>query len=69
MDKALRPALMQVGKDINILPLRGPGKFVNGEYTYTFDCQGSIESFVGLERIYKNNTLIFELNCFGGIIK
>ena len=69
MDNALRPALMQVGSDNLVLPLRGPSKFVNGEFSYGFEVTGSMESFTGLERIYKNNELVYELQCNGGIIK
>lgn len=39
MDKALRPALIMVGKD-DIIPVRGPKEFNNGEYKYTFDVNG-----------------------------
>ena len=35
VDKALRPALMQVGSDETI-PVRGPKEYVNGEYKYSF---------------------------------
>ncbi len=69
IDNALRPALMQVGKDKSVLPVRGPSKFINGEYTYTFEQTGTIENFIGLEQIYKNDKLIYELHCAGGIIK
>ena len=69
MDNALRPALMQVGVDNSVLPVRGPSKFVNGEYKYTFEQSGTMENFIGLERIYKNDVLIYELHCSGGIIK
>lgn len=69
MDNALRPALMQVGVDNSVLPVRGPSKFVNGEYKYTFEQSGTMKNFTGLERIYKNNVLIYELYCSGGIIK
>ena len=69
MDNALRPALMQVGVDNSVLPVRGPSKFVNGEYKYTFEQSGTMENFTGLERIYKNDILIYELHCAGGIIK
>ena len=69
MDNALRPALMQVGVDNSVLPVRGPSKFINGEYKYTFKQTGTMQSFTGIERIYKNNELIYELHCSGGIIK
>lgn len=69
MDKALRPALMKVGEDTFVIPVRGPSKFQNGEYTYTFNCEGNIENFVGTEEIYKNEKLIYQLHCHGGMIK
>lgn len=69
MDNALRPALMLVGTDNCVLPLRGPSKFSNGEYTYTFNQTGTMENFTGLEKIYKNNVLIYILHCSGGAIK
>lgn len=69
MDNALRPALMRVGKDKNIIQVRGPIKFENDGYIYTFKTTGTIENFDGIEQIYKNNNLIYELHCSGGIIK
>ncbi len=68
MDKALRPALMEVGKE-GTLPLRGPKEFVNGEYRYTFSLDGTIENFIGEEKIFKNDQLIYQLHCHGGLIK
>lgn len=69
MDKALRPALMQVGEDTCVLPVRGPSQYQNGEYRYTFKSNGKIESFTGIEEIYKNDQLIFRLYCHGGMIQ
>lgn len=69
MDNALRPALMKVGEDKNIIPVRGPRKFENNGYIYTFEITGTIENFNGIEQIYKNNNLIYELHCSGGIIE
>ena len=68
MDKALRPALMKVGEDENIIPVRGIAKFENNGYTYTFKTTGTIEKFDGIEQIYKDNRLIYELYCSGGMI-
>ena len=68
MDKALRPALMKVGEDENIIPVRGIAKFENNGYTYTFKTTGTIEKFDGIEQIYKANNLIYELHCSGGMI-
>lgn len=69
LDKILRSALMQVGADKSVLPLRGPSKFNYEEYTYTFEQSGSIENFTGIERIFKNGIQIYELNCQGGVIE
>ncbi len=69
MDNALRPALMKVGEDRNIIPARGPIKFENNGYIYTFKTNGTIENFDGIEQVYKDNNLIYELHCSGGIIK
>ena len=69
MDKVLRVALMKVGEDENIIPVRGPKEFINGDYLYTFDVEGNMENFIGTEQIYKDKKLIYELICHGGIIK
>lgn len=69
MDKALRPALMRVGEDKNVLPLRGPREFINGEYIYQFKVNGTIENFNGIEEIYKGKELVYRLHCNGGFIK
>lgn len=68
MDKALRPALMQVGSD-DAIPVRGPKEYVNGEYKYTFDVSGNLDCFEGEESIYKNNQKVYTLKCHGGKIK
>ncbi len=69
MDKALRPALMKVGEDNSVLPLRGPSYYENDGYLYTFKCEGTLESFNGVEEISKDGELIFKLQCHGGLIK
>lgn len=69
MDKALRPALIRVGEDKNVIPVRGPMKLENNGYTYLFKTTGTIENFDGVEQIYKDKALIFELHCSGGIIE
>ena len=68
IDKALRPALMKVGED-DIIPVRGPKEYLNGEYRYTFDVSGNLDYFEGQETIYKNNKKVYILKCNGGIIK
>lgn len=69
MDSALRPALMQVGKDDSVLPVRGPSRFENDGYVYTFKVTGTLENFEGVEEIYKEEKLIYRLCCHGGVIK
>ncbi len=69
MDKALRPALMQVGEDNTVLPVRGPSRFENEGYVYTFQSKGTIENFTGVEKVYQGEKLVFILQCHGGIIE
>ena len=69
MDNVLRSALMLVGEDNNLIPVRGPKEFYNGEYKYTFEVKGDLDYFSGIEIIYKNNKKIYELKCNGGLIK
>ena len=69
MDNAIRPALMMVGKDNSIIPVRGPREFITNEYKYTFEVEGDIEYFNGVEKVYKENKKIYELRCSGGKIK
>lgn len=69
MDKALRPALMKVGENKSIIPVRGLSRFKNNGYVYTFETTGTIENFDGIEQIYKDDNLIYELHCSGGIIQ
>ena len=68
IDKALRPALMQVGND-DTIPVRGIKEYVNGDYKYVFNVTGSLDYFEGEESIYKNNKKIYTLKCHGGTIK
>lgn len=69
MDKALRPALMKVGEDKTVIPVRGPSIFENEDFVYTFKTDGKIENFTGVEEIYKGNKLVYRLHCHGGIIE
>ena len=69
MDNALRPSLMKVGEDKSVIPVRGISHYKNNEYVYTFKTTGTIENFDGIEQIYKDNKLIYELHCSGGLIK
>lgn len=69
MDKALRPALMKVGEDKKVIPVRGVSRLENNGYIYTFEVTGDMERFDGIEKIFKDNKLIYELHCSGGLIK
>lgn len=69
MDKALRPALMRVGEDDSVLPVRGPSRFENDGYIYSFKVSGTLDYFDGVEEIYRNDKLIYKLTCHGGIIQ
>ena len=53
VDKALRPALMQVGRD-DIIPV---------------SVSGNLDYFEGEESIYKNDKKIYSLKCHGGKIQ
>ena len=68
MDKALRPALMLVGTT-DILPVRGPKEYINGDYKYNFSVTGTLINFEGTETIYKNDEQVYILKCHGGLIK
>ena len=67
MDKALRPALMQVGSD-DTIPVRGPKEYINGEFKYSFEVNGDLNSFEGVETISKNGKEVYILKCHGGKI-
>lgn len=69
MDKALRPALMKVGEDRSVLPVRGPSHYEQDGFTYTFQSEGTMECFSGEERIYQEGRLIYQLHCQGGLIE
>lgn len=68
IDKALRPALMQVGQD-DVIPVRGPKEFENQGYQYTFKVTGDLTSFEGEETIEKEGNKVYTLKCHGGIIR
>jgi len=66
-DAILRPALMS-GSGDNI-PVRGPKEFINGEWKYTFNADGDLENFTGIEEISKNGKVVCRLHCHGGFIE
>lgn len=66
-DAILRPALMS-GSGDNI-PVRGPKEFVNGEWKYTFNVNGNLANFTGIEEILKDGKIVCRLYCHGGFIE
>jgi hypothetical protein len=66
-DAVLRSALMS-GSGDNI-PVRGPKEFINGDWKYTFNTEGDLSNFTGLEEIFKNGEVVCRLWCHGGLIK
>lgn len=66
-DAILRPALMS-GSGDNI-PVRGPKEFLNGGWKYTFNTEGDLANFTGIEEISKNGKVVCRLYCHGGFIE
>jgi hypothetical protein len=66
-DAILRPALILDSGD-NI-PVRGPKEFINGEWKYTFNAEGDLSNFTGLEEISHNEEVVCRLYCHGGFIE
>jgi len=66
-DAILRPALM-FGSGDNI-PVRGPKEFINGDWKYTFNADGNLANFTGVEEISKNGKAVCRLYCHGGFIE
>lgn len=62
----LKSALSQVKAD---LPFRGPEEFMSGIMRYVNEVQGTVETFSGVEAIYRGGIQVYELNYHGGIIK
>jgi len=49
-------------------PYRGPAEFSEGEMRYVSTLSGDIKDFIGNEKIYKDEELVFEQNFIGGIV-
>lgn len=69
MDNALRPALMLVGEDKDVLPVRGLKEYKNGLWEYHFTSNGDIFNFEGREEVYYDGRKVYELICYGGLIE
>lgn len=68
VDMVLRPALMLVD-DSEFLPLRGPKEFINNEWKYSFNIEGDLMNFIGIENIFCGDKLVYKLYCHGGFIE
>jgi len=53
----------------DIIPVRGPKKFVIENYTYINKITGKIERFEGREEVKKDGKLIYYAVFHGGLIK
>ena len=63
----LRKALMQECN--NLIPVRGPAKFSEGKWTYTFLVEGTLANFKGKEEIIFDGKVIYHCLVHGGFIK
>jgi len=62
----LRKALMQEYSDV--IPVRGPGKFVEKEWEYRFSATGDLSNFIGKEEISRSEKVVYRLYIHGGFI-
>ncbi|CAN5748563.1 DUF5680 domain-containing protein [soil metagenome] len=65
--KILRSALMQEYEDI--LPVRGPKEYSEGEYAYRNSVEGDLDRFIGSEEILLNDQIIYRCWYHGGMIR
>ena len=63
----LRKALMQEYSDI--LPVRGPTNFQNGDWEYGNSADGELDRFTGTEEIYRAGVLVYKCHYHGGFIE
>lgn len=63
----LREALMQEYSDI--IPVRGPARFTNGEWFYSNGVDGSLDNFGGTETICFKGEEVYRCWYHGGFIK
>lgn len=63
----LRKALMQEYSDI--IPVRGPKEYSEGDWLYRFSTSGGLENFVGQEEISFKNKTVYMCRINGGFIR
>jgi hypothetical protein len=61
----LKKALSLINEEI---PFRGPEKLEEGDFLYTNEIKGSLESFSGTEKIFYKGKEVFMQNYIGGFI-
>jgi hypothetical protein len=62
----LQKAMRQVKED---RPFRGPDTFKDQDFEYSDESQGTVEVFVGVERIFYKGQEVYRLNYHGGSVK
>ncbi len=63
----LEKAIMQEYSDI--IPVRGPKKFVENTWAYTLSVDGGLDRFSGIEKISHNDKVAYHLHIQGGFIQ
>jgi len=63
----LREALMQDYDDV--IPVRGPREFSDGDWRYRFSVDGDLSNFSGQEEILLRERTIYRLFLHGGLIR
>ena len=64
--KFLLQALRQVKEE---RPFRGPDLFKDQDFEYRNESQGTVEGFVGIERIFYRGQEVYRLDYHGGVAK
>jgi len=63
----LKKALMQEYNDL--IPVRGPKMFRNGDWAYQNSADGKLDNFSGKEEILFNNKIIYRCLYHGGLVR
>ena len=62
----LEKSIMQEYDDI--IPVRGPKKFIDGDWEYRFVVDGGLDRFSGLEEILFKGEVVYRLSVQGGFL-
>ena len=52
----------------DVIPVRGPTKFSDVEWTYRFTADGGLENFAGQEEILLSGNIVYRCLIHGGFI-